>query len=312
MDTRFEPPTPATLRKRRRQVSDEESGEEEDVGRGKRAKLDTMLDKIDTLVKEIKQDRISTKEEIGEISQKVTQNTTEIAAIKTTIENLDKAIKSDNYMAAETREDIDGLENENLKQTVVVRKLKAVDPVPSDKKALRAYIQSAGRALVGKILDDSAVGLVKFAAPLYSYVDPSKKDNAVGLVPPFKIGFANKDIAVRFKEAGVKKSKEEGSDYKTTYFSYFQANGTRIRVILLWGVADALKSDGKDLWVTQNTPKPILQIKEGGKVIESLTFVKAMQKHKDKIAQKTLDEAKKQAKKWFAGNIVKIFIAIKD
>jgi hypothetical protein len=312
MDTGYEPPTPSTLRKRRRQVSEEASEEEEDTGRGKRAKLDTMLDKIDSLVKEIKQDRLSTKEEIGEIDKKVTQNTTEISKIKSQIETLDKAIKFDNYMSAETREDLDGLENENLKQTVVVRKLKAIDPVPSDKKALRAYIQTAGRNLVRQILDDAAASLVKYAAPLYAYLDPTKKDNAVGLVPPFKIGFANKDIAVRFKEAGVKKSKEDGSEYKTTYFSYFQANGTRIRVQLLWGVADALKTEGKDLWVTQNTPKPILQIKEGGKIVESLTFVKAMKQHKDKIAQKTLDEARKQAKKWFAGNIEKIFIAIKD
>jgi hypothetical protein len=315
MDTGFEPPTPATLtlRKRRRPVSEDESEDEEDTGRVKKAKLDTMLDKIDTLVKEIQQERSSTREEIGKIDQKVIQNTAEIASIKTSIEGLDKAIKShDNYMAAETREDIDGLENENLKQTVVVRKLKAVDPVPSDKKALRAYIQTAGRKLVGKILDEDSVCMVKFAAPLYSYLDPTKKDNAAGLVPPFKIGFANKDIAVKFKEAGVKKSKEEGSEYKTTYFSYFQANGTRVRVILLWGVADALKSEGKDLWVTQNTPKPVLQIKEGGKITESLTFVKAMKLHKDKIEQKRLDEAKKLAKKWFAGNLEKIFIAIKD
>jgi len=312
MDTGYEPPTPATLRKRRRPASEEESGEEEDTGRGKRAKLDTMLDKIDSLVKEIKQDRLNTKEEITQIDTKVTQNTSDISEIKSQIASLDKAIKNDNYMAAETREDLDGLENENLKQTVVVRKLKAIDPVPSDKKALRAYIQTVGRKLVEKILDEASSSLVKYAAPLYSYLDPTKKDNAAGLVPPFKLGFANKDVAVKFKEAGVKKSKEEGSEYKTTYFSYFQANGTRIRVALLWGVADALKSDGKDLWVTQNTPKPILQIKEGGKITESLTFVKAMKLHGDKIAQKTLDEAKKQAKKWFAGNIEKIFIAIKD
>ncbi len=308
MDTGFEPPTPATLRKRRRQVSEVESDEEEETGRGKRAKLDTMLDKIDSLVKEIKQDRLSAKEEIGEMDKKVTQNTSDISEIKTQIES----IKNDNYMAAETREDIDALDNENLKQTVVVRKLKAVDPVPSDKKALRAYIQTVARKLVEKILDEASVSLVKYGAPLYSYLDPTKKDNAVGLVPPFKIGFANKDIAVKFKEAGVKKSKEDGSEYKTTYFSYFQANGTRVRVILLWGVADALKGDGKDLWVTQNTPKPILQIKEGGKITETLTFVKAMKQHKEKIAQKTLEEARKLAKKWFAGNIEKIFIAIKD
>jgi hypothetical protein len=313
MDEGYEPPTPNTLRKRPRPTTEQgEEEEEEEYGSRKKAKLVTILDKIDSLVKEIKQERTENKVEIAKVNDKVDLNT---AAIKENVEQIStikEAIKSDNNLTAEIKEDLDGLENENLKQTIIVRKLKAVDPVPKDKKQLRAYIQSVARATVGKILDMDSVKLVKYAAPLYTFIDPTKKDNREGLVPPFKIGFATKDTAIKFKEEAVKKSKEIDSEYKSTYFTYFQASGTRIRTLLMWAIADALKTDSRESWVTQNSPRPVLQVKEEGKIIETLGFVKAMGKYKEKIPKKALDEAKKLAQKSFSGNIEKIFLVIKD
>ncbi len=61
--------------------------------------------------------------------------------------------EQDDSLTAEMREDIDGLENENLKNTVIVRKLATKESVPKDKKALRNFIQSKARELVMKIVN---------------------------------------------------------------------------------------------------------------------------------------------------------------
>ncbi len=191
-----EPPTPATLRKRIRNRN--QSGSEDEETFGKKAKLDTVLDKLDSLVKEIKQERADTKQELGAINIAVEESKVAVGELKEQVAGFAAQSKKKDVLTAEMREDIDSLENENLKQVVVVRKLKAEDnaAVPKEKKALRTYVQSISRALVAKILDQEAAKQVKYGAPLYSFVDPTKKDNAAGLVPPFKIGFASKDMAV--------------------------------------------------------------------------------------------------------------------
>jgi archaellum component FlaC len=294
-----ETPTPSTIRKR---VREETESEDETGTTGKKAKIDTVLDRIDLLMRKMDEERGSSKAEITNLSTKVEVGAKAVEEIKETVDKLQKTSKNDVTFSAELREDLDSLENENLKNTVIVRKLKG-ENVPKDKKALRTYIQEKARALVKEILDEEAAKNVKYAATLFSFIDPSKKDNAAGLVPPFKVGFGSKEIGVRFRDAAVKKAKEEGSVYKDTYFSYYQCLGTKVRSILLWGAVEAAKDPekepGREVWVTQNSPKPTLQIKEGGKIVKTLSFVKAMQEYKDKIPQKSIDEANKIARKHF-------------
>jgi hypothetical protein len=306
-----EPPTPATLRKRARPAEEDNAEDEDEQTGSKKAKLDTMLDKIDMLVKEIKSDRISTNTKVQELSAKADKNSEDIAEVKTIVSTLQKNSNQDHDFTAEVREDLDSLENENLKSTVIVRKLKA-DDVPKDKKALKAYVQTKGRELVKSIAGEEIAGSVKYVATLYSFIDPQKKDNMAGLIPPIKIGFGSKDSAVKFRDLAVKKSKEAGSIYKDTYFSFFQSFGTKIRSLIMWGIVDQIKTGEREAWVNQAAAKPTLQIKEGGRIVKSLTYVKAIKEYRDKIPAKTLDEATKLAKKHFAGKIEKSFIVIKD
>jgi hypothetical protein len=306
-----EPPTPSTLRKRTREVEEEEDEDMEEEGGPKKARLDTVLDKLDILVKEMRQDRNETKTNIDGLIKKVEEKSKAVEEIKQTVDSLKESQTKDVEITAEVREDLDSLENENLKTVVVIRKLKTSETVPQDRIALRTFIQAKARALVEKMTTKEAASNVKYAAPLFAVLDSSKKDNAPGFIPPFKIGFGSKDVAVNFRDTAVKKSKEEGSEYKGAYFTFFQSPGTRVRCILMWSVADSLKSETKDVWVNQFSPKPTMQIKENGKT-RSLTFVKTMLEFKDKIGKKALDEAKKLAQKHFAGKLEKTFIAIKD
>ena len=319
-------PTPGNIRKvakRMRPQETNESDEEEEVTE-KKAKIDTVIDKlnnIDIILQELVKDRIENKTIFKDLKQKVEATETEMETVKAKIGKVEEKLDNDNQLTAEMREDIDGLENENLKSTVIVRKLKAKEEVPKDKMKLRSHIQTVARKLVKDVLDEAASKDVKYAAPLYSFQDPKKQDNKAGLVPPFKIGFGSKDMAMKFRDSAVKKAKEEmiGEDgeklvneYANTYFTFFQSAGTRIRVMLMWAVADAIKSKTSEVWINQNTSKPTLQVKEGGKIIKTLSFVRTMNEYKDKIPKKAIEEATKIAKKTFGGQLEKTFIVIKD
>jgi len=318
-------PTPGNIRKvakRVRQPDPEESEEEEVIG--KRAKIDTVLEKlnnIDIILQEVVKDRLENRALLSDLKGKVDVNAAETELVKASVSKLEEKLNNDNQLTAEMREDIDGLENENLKSIVIVRKLKSKEEVPKDKTKLRSHIQAVARKLVKKILDEAASKEVKYAAPLYTFQDPKKQDNKVGLIPPFKIGFASREVAVRFRDEAVKRAKEEkfdeegekvANEFANTYFTFFQSAGTRVRLMLMWAVADAIKSKTSEVWVNQNTGKPTLQVKEGGKIIKTLSFVRTMNEYKDKIPKKSLEEATKIAKKTFGGQLEKTFIVIHD
>ncbi len=150
--------------------------------RKKKTKKYTAEDKMDRLIElvtEMKEDSKSSRKEVSGLKEQVVEMKTEVEGIKTTVER-------DTKLTAEMREDIDGLENENLRTIVIVRKLKAEKTVPKEKKALRTYVQDLSRDLVAKVIGKKEA--VKYAAMLYAFVDPSKKDNKEGLVPPSQKG----------------------------------------------------------------------------------------------------------------------------
>jgi len=272
------PKTPAALRKRQRTTDLDTSDNEMDTSR-KMSRIDALFDKLEVVLGEMRENRSGTDQKVQQIETKI--------------------------------DEADSLENENLKSVVVVRKLKAAVEVPTEKKALRSFIQNVARELVEDVLGATAKEEVKYASTLYSFIDPTKRDNQKGLIPPFRIGFKTKDMGVKFREEAVKKAKQEGSKLSSTYFTHCQSSATRIRVMLLWGIVDALKPTNPDIWVSQNASRPTLQIKENGKV-RTYTFVKAMDQLGSKIAKKTLEEATKIGNKFYKGQLKKTFLILKD
>jgi len=237
---------------------------------------------------------------------------------KTTDEKVDKLteiVSTDTNIIAAMREDVDASENETMKSAVVVKKLVATAGVeiPVDKKELSKYIQACGRSLVGKVLGPELESEIKFVIPLYmkgtrAAVGPNEKT----FVPPFKITFKNKDVGVKFREQAIVMSKEKKEGFENTYFAHQQNAGTRVRTSLMWGVVDGLKKKGKEAWVNQNTNKPNIQIKEGGKIVKTITFVQAMQDHGNIIPKKTLEDVKKSAVWNFRNQLERFFIVLKD
>jgi len=342
------PPTPGNIRKRKATNEEEDTEvDEEDEALAKKVKkkkvkkntAEDKMDKLLELVQEMREDNKNARAEVIEVKDKLTITDKKVDKLREEFNEIKEEVGRDSELTAEMREDIDGLENENLRIMVIIRKLKAEKPVPKDKKELRTYVQDLARVLAGKVLGLGQEKSVKYAVMLYSFVDPTKKDNRVGLVPPFKICFNTKDAAVAFRDRAVKLAKssplnsetnemmefdrtleaEEESSTSTpetnifagAYFSFYQTAATRFRVTLMWAVADTLKTKTRQAWVNQGN-KPTLQIKEGGKIIKSLTFVQTMADYKEKINKKTLDEVKKSASKLYAGQLEKTFLVIKD
>jgi hypothetical protein len=135
-----------------------------------------------------------------------------------------------------------------------------------------------------------------------------------GQIPPFKIAFKSKEKGIEFREKAVLKSKVATDKLNKTYFTPQQCLATRIRTNLMWSIADKLKDAEKEIdsWVNQGSNKPTLQVKGLERGIQSLTFVSAMHKYKEKIDQKAKDEATKMARRFFPGQVEKIFIVLKD
>ncbi len=81
----------------------------------------------------------------------------------------------------------------------------------------------------------------------------------------------------------------------------------------MWALADKIKDSKKgiDCWVNQSLNKPTMQVK-GDKTQRTYSFAAAMQKYGDKLEDKPKEEALKLAKKFFPGQVEKIFIVIKE
>jgi hypothetical protein len=289
-------------------TDDEESSASKSKKKKGTAKIDSVLDKLDLLVKEMRDQRTAVRDRFEKIEDKLEESLVEQSNLKEQI----KEIKtSDNTFSATVREDIDAVENINSRDTVIVKKLKSDITIPSDRKELSAVILEAGKKVLREVLGtDSGM---KFIAPLYYRNDlRPPKEGQRNEYPPFKITFKVLSEAVDFKEKAIKASKIETHLMYKSYVSNHQNIGTRIRLQLLWGAAEVVKKEKKECWVTQGSPKPVLQIKQNATLIRSMSFVDAMNTYGEKIEKKTLEEARKLAMKFFAGQVEKVFLIIKD
>ena len=312
--------TPKTLRKRQR-VQDDSNLSPEHGGKKSKGKdnSESMLDRINVLIKSIEDERVRTfdKLKVFEVAQGLV-----VEKQKETdeqVEKLTNLVENDSILFATMKEDIDAGENELLKDTVVVKRMKTILEIPKDKKLLAKFVQTEGRKLVTDIMGNDDV--VKYVATLYSNNNNTntkggkrggKEKDGEPTIPPFKIIFKTREQGIKFRERAVAKAKEEDSDMGKIYFTHMQNNSTRSRTILMWGVVDYLKKEKKESWVNLNQNKPNIQVKEGGKITKTLTFAQAMYDYGEKIDPKTIEEASKAAKWSIGGQLERLFIILKD
>jgi len=288
--------------------------DEEDITntpkKSKKKEDEAVLSILKSFMEEIKEDRRLSSKKAEELEGSIDQLKVAEIEIRQEVKVLKEKKNSDITFTATLREDLDAVENETLRCIVIVKKLKTAEKVSSDKAEMGRLAQAEAKKLVKEILGDDSY--ILYTTLLATSIRGLRAID--GLVPPFKIAFKSKEKGVEFKEKAVSRSKEATDRLNKVYFTPQQCLATRIRTNLMWSIVDKLKDPDNsiDAWVNQGSNKPTLQVKGIEKGISSFSFVAAMHKYKDKIEQKAMDEATKMAKKFFPGQVEKIFIVLKD
>ena len=300
---------------RKKRSHDGSSEDDVRVTRKKRAtkedKIDMVLERMvnmDQMLKDLHNDRSSNRERFAQLEDKVEQTSLIQESLKEEIENIKQG---DNTFSATIKEDLDAVENSNLRDTVIIKKLATDKTIPTDRKELSALILETGKELLTEVMG-SDKGM-KFISPLYFRNEkriPKEGDRPE--LPPFKIIFKHLPDAIEFKEKVIAASKIPTHRLSKCYVSNQQNVGTRIRLMLLWGIVDVLKKEKKESWVNQSSPKPTLQVKQSGTLIKSYSYIDAISSYGERIEKKVIDEATKLASRFFYGQVEKIFIILKD
>ncbi len=298
--------TPA--RNKRHFTDDEEVTKESKKRRSNGAKIESVLDKLDLFMKELREDRSRNDGRFNQVEEKLENVIVNHEELKKEVKNMKE---SDNTFSASVREDLDAVENINSRDTVIVKKLSIATPCPTDKRELASLVLETGKEILTLVMGDNTS--MKYISPLFlRNKRRAPRPGEGNELPRFKITFKQVGDALSFKEKAITASKDPSHRLHKAYFSHQQNVGTRIRLILLWAVADHLKKENKESWVTQSAPKPALCVKHAGTQVKTYSFIEAMTSYGDKIDGKALDEAHKLARKFYYGQVEKVFIVLKD
>ena len=292
---------------RKKRMIEESSEEEGRITRKKKAKED-KLDAVLKMVQDLHNNRASNRARFDLIDDKMKESSVVQAELKEQIEHIKHG---DNSFSAGIKEDLDAVENSSLRDTVIVKKLATDKTLPTDRKELSALILETGKEILTEIMGNNTC--MKYIAPLYFRNEKrTLKEGERNEFPPFKITFKHLPDAIDFREKVIAASKIPTHRLYKTYVSNQQNVGTRICLMLLWGIVDILKKEKKESWVNQSAPKPTLQVKQTGTIIKTYSYIEAMSSYGERIEQKVLDEATKLASRFFYGQVEKIFIILKD
>lgn len=298
---------PKLTKKRNRKNSQEE--QEDNVP--KKSKEDSeMMSLMRQMMTEMRDDRKKSTKDNKAMKTEIDNLKETTTEVKQHLEQIESEKESNNIYTATVREDLDAVENDNMRNVVIIKKLASNQAIPRERAELTKVIQKVGREVVKDVVgNDSAV---VFVSQLYTGKEAIRITE--GFFPPFKIVFKTKQDGMRFKELAVQKSKDQKEKLYKAYFTTQQTLGTRIRTGLMWKVAEKIKNPEKgiDAWVTQNLTRPMLQVKGEEKFQRGYTFVNAMIKYGSKIDDKAKEEAQKVAHKHFPGQVQKLFIVIKE
>jgi hypothetical protein len=302
--------TPA---RKKRPLEDSEDEVKTKKKRGKEEKIDSVLEKLDLLFAKMDDDRSTTRERFEKVEERLEQTSTEQENLKEEIKQLKKG---ENSFVASMREDLDAIENLNSRDTVVLKKVKIDKDVPTDKKELTDLIIEKGKEIVSNLMG-STQG-IRYVAPLYFKLEnrgqgyqaakrvPPKKE-----LPPIKINFKQLTEAMEFKDKVIVASKDPGNALHKVYVTNIQNVGTRIRSNILWSIAESLKKEKKESWVSQSSPKPALLVKSGN-LVKNYSYMEAVTNFEEKIDKKVKDDVTKLAQRFYYGQVEKIFIVLKD
>ena len=152
-------------KKRSIEENSEDEGRLTRKKKAKEDKLDAVLAQLSSMnqkVQDLHDDRTSNKLRFDRIDDRMRETTLVQEDLKEQIE----AIKqSDNSFCATIKEDLDAVENSNLRDTVILKKVATDKTIPTDRKELSSLILEIGKEILKEVMG-SDTGM-KFIAPLY-------------------------------------------------------------------------------------------------------------------------------------------------
>ncbi len=309
-------PTPARItRSTSKRTRNASVSDEEEVVVKKRTKgpdvSTAILEKLNRMTEELREDRLKTNSQIQTLGNKLDLNVDTTNANTAKIAELSKEQETCTNVVAGIKEDLDGVENENMRDVILVRKLKTGQAIPSKKAEINEMLKTVAADLVTRVGGNPT--MIKFVAMAYNEIDQTKQQGRKDLMPAFKIGFKSKENAIKFKENGTKLAKDKNGDLHKVVFAYQHCSGTRIRTQIMWKIVNKLKEQqGKEAWVNVNYTKPRIQVKSDKKFPTEYTYVAAIEKFKDLLTDDDLKEVNAQAKKFFNGQCKQLFLILKD
>jgi len=301
--------TPKTNKKRHRNRSE---SEDEDNMHKKKKEDESVMAVLKTLMAEFREERLVREERQKDVNSDLASIKHHASEIKQRVYTLEQGRDNDAIYTATVKEDLDAVENEALKNVVIIKKLKNTTgaKLSQDRNALQQQILTAAKELVQEITADQ--GSVAYISLLYTGKEAVRL--VEGFMPPFKIVFKKRQVGIEFKEKAVQLSKNPNHRLFKSYLTTQQTPSTRIRTGLMWAMADKIKDQAKgvDAWVTQNMPKPLLQVKGEERFQRGFSFVNAITKYGNRLDNKAKDEALKLAKRFYPGQVEKIFMVIHE
>jgi hypothetical protein len=300
--------TPRTAKKRQRAENDRDDTPPSSPKK-KRDENETVMSMLKSIMAELKEDRTKTSKKTEELEESIDKLKESEIEIRQEVNTLLTTKEEDKIFAATLLEDLDAMENEALRNTIIVKKMKTEEQVTADKITMTNVIQQEARKMVKEVIGQEE-------EIIYIGLMVSGREGlrvTPGTLPPFKIVFKTKEKGIIFREKAVARSKLVGDKLYKTYFTCQQCQGTRIRTGLMWSLVDKIKDPKKgiDAWVNQSLNKPTMQVK-GEKSQKTYSYVSAMLKYEDKLEDKAKEDALKLAKRQFPGQVEKIFIVIKE
>ena len=295
--------TPSRTSQRNKRNRDEEGESDSDSNSSKKNKLkedrmDTILARMETLL-----DSANQKSEKN--AQNIQINTNEITKNHQTsqlrMNDMDLSI-------AKLKEDTDMLDNERMRDTIIVKKLLHSDIVPQKNPELIDFIKVTAKNMIEKITGfELPLKYIGLAFP----IDITRMGKTPKEVPPFKIQFRNKEDCIDFKIKSIIEAKKPNGSYSGTYLVHPQNPATRVRTMILWEFAKILKEAKFESWVAQSTNRPLLMVKTG-QYPKAYGFVQAIQENQNYLSKCDLTEPNKLANRFFHGEVQRLFIVLTD
>ncbi len=176
--------TPKTAKKRAR--NEDEDEEETPTNSSKKQKEDeTVMGMLKSIMVELKEDRRKSSQKTEQLEECIDKLKESEIEIRQEVSTLLSKNEEDKIFAATMKEDLDAIENENMRNTVVVKKLKTSKEVSTDKIAMTSLVQQEAKTLVKELLGkESDIG---FIGLLFTGREGLRA--TPGILPPFKVVF---------------------------------------------------------------------------------------------------------------------------